>query len=74
MTNDELEALAKRLEAIVAASVALIDFHNGPVEHKRPDIFQRLMQRLANATPNVMEGDAAALRHLMARVSKLEEE
>lgn len=40
-----------RPDALVAAANALIDFHNGPVEAKRPDIFQRLMQRLADVTP-----------------------
>ena len=38
------------VELIMAAN-AIIDFYNGPVEAKRPDIFQRLMQRLANAIP-----------------------
>jgi len=28
---------------------ALVDLHNGPTERKRPDVFQRLMSRLARA-------------------------
>ena len=40
-----------RPDALVTAANALIDFYNGPVQAKRPDVFQRLMQRLADATP-----------------------
>lgn len=53
---DRAEAATARAAALEAAnaamtkaSSALIDFHNGPVEEKRPDIHQRLLQRLANA-------------------------
>ncbi len=42
---------AWRTDALVTAANAIIDFYNGPAEAKRPDIFQRLMQRLANALP-----------------------
>lgn len=40
-----------RADALVTAANALIDFYNGPVQNKRPDVFQRLMQRLADAFP-----------------------
>jgi hypothetical protein len=40
-----------RPDELIMAANAIIDFYNGPVEAKRPDIFQRLMQRLANALP-----------------------
>ena len=40
-----------RPDALVTAANAIIDFYNGPAQAKRPDIFQRLMQRLANALP-----------------------
>lgn len=40
-----------RPDALVTAANALIDFYNGPVQNKRPDVFQRLMQRLADAFP-----------------------
>jgi hypothetical protein len=41
--------MREREKALEAAAKALIDFHNAPVEVKRPDIHQRLVQRLANA-------------------------
>jgi hypothetical protein len=38
----DLDAIA----ALVGANKALIDFHNGPTEAKRPDIFLRILQRI----------------------------
>ena len=52
--RDRLFALARRgaaVQKLVAAASALVDFHNGPLETKRPDVFQLLMQRLASALP-----------------------
>lgn len=52
-----LIAIARRGAAVVQwrpieeAAQALIDFHNGPLDAKRPDVFRLLMQRLANALP-----------------------
>lgn len=40
-----------RPDDLITAANAIIDFYNGPAQAKRPDIFQRLMQRLANAVP-----------------------
>jgi hypothetical protein len=40
------EAKVKVLED---AGTAILDFYNGPLEAKRPDVFQQLMVRLAAA-------------------------
>jgi len=48
----ELTRLRARVEAadkLAEAGSAMIDFHNGPAEAKRPDIWQRLLQRFAAA-------------------------
>jgi len=37
------------LKELREAANALVDLHNGPTERKRPDVFQRLMSRLARA-------------------------
>jgi hypothetical protein len=42
----ELEDDAKRLRE---AGNALIDFHNGPLEAKRPDIWHRILTRFVKA-------------------------
>lgn len=47
--RDDLTVERAENERMRAAGNALVDFYNGPVEAKRPDVFQRLMQRLANA-------------------------
>jgi hypothetical protein len=42
------EAQAK-IARLTEAANALVDFHNAPLECKRPDMFQRLISRLAAA-------------------------
>ena len=52
----QLIALARRgaaMQKLVEAGEALVSFHYGPTEAKRPDIFQMLMWRLENALPPV---------------------
>jgi hypothetical protein len=46
LTNKNLEQENARLRE---AGSALIDFHNGPLEAKRPDIWQRLLTRFSAA-------------------------
>lgn len=43
---NELTALRAENGRLRAAATALIDFHNGPREAKRPDVFRLLMVRL----------------------------
>ena len=43
---DLITALRAENERLRAAGNAIIDFYNGPLEAKRPDIFHRLMVRL----------------------------
>lgn len=50
-TTRERDVLRALNAELVKAGEALVDFHNGTLETKRPDVFQRLMQRLANALP-----------------------
>ena len=45
---DLAEAQAK-IARLTEAANALVDFHNAPLECKRPDMFQRLISRLAAA-------------------------
>lgn len=45
---DLAEANAK-IARLTEAANALVDFHNAPLECKRPDMFQRLISRLAAA-------------------------
>jgi hypothetical protein len=42
----EAARLAAENERLRAAAQAIVDFHNGPLEAKRPDVFQILMSRL----------------------------
>jgi hypothetical protein len=51
--NNDLQARVKVLED---AGTAILDFHNGPLEAKRPDVFQRLMVRLAAALQEQSDG------------------
>ena len=44
-----LRAKAEAAEELAEVCDAMIDFHNGPAEAKRPDIWQRLLQRFAAA-------------------------
>jgi hypothetical protein len=45
----ENERLRAKVNAIETAGDAIIRFHNGPAEAKRPDIFVRLLKALAKA-------------------------
>jgi hypothetical protein len=45
----ENQKLRAKVNAIETASDAIIRFHNGPAEAKRPDIFLRLLKALAIA-------------------------
>jgi len=49
MLEDALVKLELREERLRGAAVALIDFHNAPVEQKRPDVFTLRMRALAAA-------------------------
>jgi hypothetical protein len=42
-------ATMARLKVLEEAGTSILDFYNGPLEAKRPDVFQRLMVRLAAA-------------------------
>jgi hypothetical protein len=44
-----LLAAEARVKALEETGTAILDFYNGPLEAKRPDVFQRLMVRLAAA-------------------------
>ena len=44
--TNTIAALRAENERLRAAGQAIIDFYNGPLEAKRPDIFHRLMVRL----------------------------
>jgi hypothetical protein len=46
---DEITRLRAEVERLRGAAVALIDFHNAPVEQKRPDVFILRMRALAAA-------------------------
>jgi hypothetical protein len=45
----ELAVARAKVKVLQEAGTAILDFYNGPLEAKRPDIFQRLMVRLAAA-------------------------
>ena len=50
--QDRVKDMTAQIEAadkLAEAGGAMIDFHNGPAETKRPDIWQRLLQRFATA-------------------------
>jgi len=49
LVAQELAAVNLELKELREAANALVDLHNGPTERKRPDVFQRLMSRLARA-------------------------
>ena len=49
------EAQAK-IARLTEAANALVDFHNAPLECKRPDMFQRLISRLATALQENADG------------------
>jgi hypothetical protein len=54
----ELDAARAELAGVREAGQALVNFHNGPLEAKRPDVFQILISRLAAAlAPLRDEGD-----------------
>ena len=44
-----LRSKVEAAEKLAESGGAMIDFHNGPAEAKRPDIWQRLLQRFAAA-------------------------
>ena len=51
----DIASRAAAMQKLVGAVNTLIDFHNGPAETKRPDVFILLMQNLANALGDVGE-------------------
>lgn len=46
----EIAVAKARIQELVTAIDALVDFHNGPLEAKRPDVFHRLLSRAAAAS------------------------